>query len=106
MSWKKGIVHEKRVKRLIENGTYDGLEYKCIRFPKQKFYTQDYYGADIICVNAKHWLLCQVKYQSQRKPALTKKLKDALLEHIKPDCTKHVVARIDGRDEKVYWDEL
>lgn len=105
-SWSIGAKAEKRVMTLIEQGEYDGEEYVCHRFPKQRFSSQDLWGADIICVNPHHWVLCQVKYTSNRKPPMTKKIKDELLGVAKPDNTKHLVARIDGRNQQIYWDEI
>lgn len=105
-SWQVGSLAEKRVQKLIEDGEYDGESYRCHRFTKVRFASQDLYGADIVCVNEKHWLLCQVKYLANRKPPLTKQIKDELLADPKPDCTKHVVARIDGRTQEITWDEL
>lgn len=105
-SWLVGSLAEKRIMNLIENGDYDGQTYNCHRFAKVRFTSQDLYGADIVCVNEHHWLLCQVKYQSNRKPPLTKQIKDELLAVPKPDCTKHIVARIDGRTQEITWDEL
>lgn len=105
-SWKVGAQYEKRIKKLIESGAFDGDTYVCYRFPKMKFHKQDIFGADIICANDKNWLLCQVKYNSRRKPPMRKDVIKELLKDVKPDNTKHVIARIDGRDQQIYWDEV
>lgn len=105
-SWKKGSLQEKRIKRLIEQGDYDGQEYSCVISPKAKYYRQDFWGHDIVCVNDTNWLLCQVKYESKRLPAKKKKLINAMLETPMPDSTKRVLARVDGRDQSIRWDEL
>lgn len=105
-NWQKGSSEEKRIKRLIERGDYDGQEYVCIISQKSKFYRQDFFGHDIICVSPKNWLLCQVKYEAKRKPARRKKVIDAMLEAPMPDQTKRVLARIDGRTQEISWDEF
>ena len=106
MSWEKGATHEKRVLKLIETGEYDGKNYHCLRMPKHRFFTQDVFGHDIICVNSTNWLLCQVKYLKSRKPPKRKTTIDRMLEIPMPDNTKRVLARIDGYSQNIYWDEF
>ena len=105
-SWQKGSLQEKRVKNLIEKGDYDGQEYSCIISQRSKFYRQDFWGHDIVCVNQKNWLLCQVKYESNRRPPKKKKFVNAMLATPMPDSTKRVLARVDGRNQEIIWDEF
>lgn len=105
-SWRIGSRQEQRVREIIERGDYDGEQYVCVRFPKQKFATQDYFGVDLICTNANQWLLCQVKYTADRVPPKRKKTIDAMLETPMPESTKRVLARVDGRTQEITWDEV
>jgi hypothetical protein len=105
-SWQKGSFQEKRVKKIIESGGYDGQEYACQVAQKSKFFAQDYFAHDIICVNANNWLLCQVKYTSAGKPPKRKKVIAAMLEHPMPPTTKRVLARVNGKTEEITYDEL
>lgn len=105
-SWQKGSQAEKQIKNLIEKGGYDGQTYECIVSQKSKFFRQDFFGHDLVCVNGSNFLLCQVKYSSKGNPPRRKATVDAMKATAMPETTKRVLARINGTTQEITWEKI
>lgn len=105
-TYKVGRKFEKLIKERIEVGDFDGHPYRCELIPQSRFSKRDLFGADILCVNRNNWALFQVKYRSDRLPPREEKTIQTMNEAAMPETTKRVLVRIDGRTNKILWEEV
>lgn len=73
----------------LERKHWERMGYHCRIFPKAKWYAQDLFGFDVICVNRNQWVLVQVKSSRNRIPALeTKTMKEMLATPMPPETAR------------------